>query len=70
MAVGENKIVDFVVLDSHHIRLVGKNEGGTNVIISYREGGYDEYEVLVDKGFNVEVIIGITTVPDFSLKGW
>jgi len=70
VAVGENKIVDFVVLDSHHIRLVGKNEGGTNVIISYRDGGYEEYEVLVDKGFNVEVIIGITTVPDFSLKGW
>ncbi|HDM76059.1 MAG TPA: hypothetical protein ENG51_06260 [Deltaproteobacteria bacterium] len=70
VAVGESKIVDFVVLDAHHVRLVGKNEGSTNLIISYKEGGYEEYEVLVDKGFNVEVIIGITTVPEFSLKGW
>jgi len=70
VAVGESKIVDFVVLDSHHIRLVGKNEGGTNLIISYKHGGYEEYEVLVDKGYNVEVIIGIVTVPELSLKGW
>lgn len=70
VAVGESKIVDFVVLSSHHIRLVGKNEGSTNVIISYKQGGYEEYEVLVDKGFNVEVIIGVVTVPEFSLKGW
>ncbi len=70
VAVGESKIVDFVVLDPHHIRLVGKNEGGTNLIISYKHGGYEEYEVLVDKGFNVEVIIGIVTVPELSLKGW
>jgi Flp pilus assembly secretin CpaC len=70
LAVGEEKIADAVPVSPVRIRILGLNAGSTNIIVVYDDDSADEYEVLVNKGFRVEVINGIVTNPDASLIGW
>jgi Flp pilus assembly secretin CpaC len=70
LAVGEEKIADAVPVDPVRIRIVGLHTGSTNLIVVYDDNSADEYEILVNKGFRVEVINGIITNPDASLVGW
>ena len=70
LAVGEEKIADAVPVDPGRIRILGLKEGATNLVIVYNDDSADEYEILVNKGFRVEVLNGIITNPDTSLTGW
>lgn len=70
LAVGKEKIADAVPVDPKRIRILGLKEGATNLVIVYNDDSADEYEILVNKGFRVEVLNGVITNPDTSLTGW
>ena len=70
LAVGNEKIADAVPVDPVRIRILGLQTGATNLVVGYDDNSSDEYEILVNKGFQVEVINGIITNPDASLVGW
>ena len=70
LAVGNEKIADAVPVDPVRIRILGLQTGATNLVVVYDDNFADEYEILVNKGFQVEVINGIITNPDASLVGW
>ncbi|MBL0732649.1 MAG: pilus assembly protein N-terminal domain-containing protein [Desulfosarcina sp.] len=70
LAVGAEKIADAVPVDSAKIRILGLQTGATNLVVGYDDNSADEYEILVNKGFKVEVINGIITNPAASLVGW
>ena len=70
LAVGEEKIADAVPVDPVRIRILALHTGATNLIVVYDDDSADEYEILVNKGFRVEVINGTITNPDASLIGW
>ena len=70
LAIGNEKIADAVPVDPVQIRILALRTGATNLIVGYDDNSADEYEILVNKGFRVEVINGIITNPDASLVGW
>ncbi len=70
LAVGNEKIADAVPVNPGKIRILGLQTGTTNLVIVYDDNFAEEYELLVNKGFKVEVINGIITNPDASLVGW
>ena len=70
IAVGTNTIADVLALSPRLIRIVGMKPGETNLIIRYSDGYAEEFHVMVNKGYTVEVISGINTRDSLSLSGW
>ena len=70
LAIGTTKIADVRPVSPQRIRILGLQKGVTNLIISYKNHPDEEYEILVNDGFKVEVMGGIITIPDASLMGW
>ncbi|HEC31795.1 MAG TPA: hypothetical protein ENI41_04820 [Deltaproteobacteria bacterium] len=70
IAVGTDAIADVLALSPRLIRIVGMKPGETNLIIRYSDGYAEEFHVMVNKGYTVEVISGINTRDSLSLSGW
>lgn len=70
LAIGAKEIADVTPVSPQRIRILGLQKGTTNLIVGYENHPYEEYEILVNDGFKVEVIGGIITIPDASLTGW
>ena len=70
VAIGLKEIADVMPVTPMRIRILGLKPGATNLIIYFAEHHAEEYELLVNQGYRVEVIYGIVTNPDASLVGW
>ena len=70
VSVGEEEIADVTPLSANSIRMIGLKKGSTNFIVSYENNYCEEYILLVNGGYRVEVLEGITTNEDRSLTGW
>ena len=70
VSVGREDIADLIPVAPKLIRVLGLKPGSTNLIIRYDDNSAEEFEILVNKGFTVEVISGTVTNPDASLTGW
>lgn len=70
VSVGEEKIADVTPVSTNSIRIIGLKKGSTNLIVSYGNDYCEEYILLVNGGYRVEVLEGITTNEDRSLTGW
>ncbi len=70
VSVGREDIADVVPVAPKSIRVLGLKSGSTNLIIRYDDNSAEEFEILVNKGFTVEVISGTVTDPNASLTGW
>ncbi|WP_319526466.1 pilus assembly protein N-terminal domain-containing protein [uncultured Desulfosarcina sp.] len=79
LSLGSTDIADVMLMKGPHprtIRIVGKSEGRTNLIISPPAMETEnnvrkiEYLILVRKAYQVEVINGVETSPEASLSGW
>ena len=70
VSVGREDIADVIPVAPKLIRILGLKPGATNLIIRYDDNSAEEFEILVNKGFTVEVISGTVTNPDASLIGW
>jgi len=70
VSVGREDIADLIPVAPKLIRVLGLKPGSTNLIIRYDDNSAEEFEILVNKGFTVEVISGTVTNPNASLIGW
>ena len=70
VSVGREDIADVIPVAPKSIRVLGLKPGLTNLIIRYDDNSAEEFEILINKGFTVEVISGTVTDPNASLIGW
>ena len=70
VSVGREDIADVIPVAPKSIRVLGLKPGLTNLIIRYDNNSAEEFEILINKGFTVEVISGTVTDPNASLIGW
>jgi len=70
VSVGREDIADVIPVAPNSLRVLGLKPGLTNLIIRYDDNSAEEFEILINKGFTVEVISGTVTDPNASLIGW
>ncbi len=70
VSVTEPEIADVKVITPFDVALEGRQAGSTTCVVWYQTGETEVFQIKVNHGFEVEILLGTEFSPEKSLRGW